>query len=152
MLLAAVLIVYAPTCGHDFIDLDDGMYVVENEQVREGLTVSGVRWAFSGLRCFNYQPLTILSHMADCSLFGLDARGHHATSISWHAINTVLFFLLLRSATGQTTASFVAAFLFGLHPLRVEAVAWIASRKDVLCGLFFLLTLLGYSTYLHAEA
>jgi Tfp pilus assembly protein PilF len=147
MLLVAVLIVYAPTCGHDFVDLDDGVYVVENEQVREGLTVSGIRWAFSGLRCWNYQPLTLLSHMVDCSLFGLDARGHHATSVALHAVNTILFFLLLRSTTDQSAASFVAAFLFGLHPLRVEAVAWVASRKDVLCGLFFLLSLLTYSAY-----
>jgi len=147
MLLAAVLFVYGPTCGHDFVDLDDGVYVVENEQVREGLTVSGIWWAFSGLRCWNYQPLTLLSHMVDCSLFGLDARGHHATSVALHAVNTILFFLLLRLTTDQSSASFVAAFLFGLHPLRVEAVAWVAARKDVLCGLFFLLSLLTYSAY-----
>lgn len=85
--------------------------------------------------------------MVDCSLFGLDARGHHAMSVGLHAVNTIRFFFLLRSTTRQTTASFVAAFLFGLHPLRVEAVAWVASRKDVLCGLFFLLSLLTYSAY-----
>jgi Flp pilus assembly protein TadD len=146
-LAGAVFLAYAASFGHDFVDLDDHFYVVENERVRAGLSPDGVWWAFSGLRCQNYQPLTLLSHMADCSLFGLDARGHHATSVVLHALNTVLFFLLLQRATAAAAASFAAAFLFGLHPLRVEAVAWVAARKDLLCGLFFLLALLAYTAY-----
>lgn len=146
-LAISVLIAYAATFRHDFVDLDDHLYVVENDWVRGGLSTASVWWAFSGFRCQNYQPLTLLSHMADCSLFGLDARGHHVTSTLLHVTNTVLFFLLLYRTTCALEASFVAAFLFGLHPLRVEAVAWIASRKDLLCGLFFLGALIAYSAF-----
>ncbi|NDC54418.1 MAG: hypothetical protein EBZ74_09040, partial [Planctomycetia bacterium] len=144
---AAVFAAYAATLGHDFVDLDDSAYVVENERVRAGLRPAGVWWAFSGLRCDNYQPLTLLSHMADCSMFGLDARGHHATSLLLHAVNTILLFLTLRVATQRTGAACAAACLYGLHPLRVEAVAWVASRKDVLSGLLFLAALLAYTLF-----
>lgn len=142
-----VLLTYSPSFNHEFVDLDDHFYVVENDNVNRGLSLESVWWAFSGMRCSNYQPLTLLSHMLDCSLYGLNARGHHATSVLLHAMNTALVFILMQRLTSMYVASVATALLFGLHPLRVEAVAWIASRKDVLCGLFFLAALLAYGAY-----
>jgi len=130
-----------------FIDLDDDSYVFANPEVTRGLSAAGLRWAFTALYSSNWHPLTWLSHMADCSLFGLDARGHHLTSILIHALTTALLFVALRRLTGSRARSACVAALFGVHPLHVESVAWISERKDVLAGLGLALILLAYERH-----
>ena len=118
-----------------------------NPQVSAGLTVGGVKWAFTKFYGGNWHPVTWISHMVDCNIFGLFPGGHHLTNVLLHTANTLLLFLLLLRVTKSTGASFVVAALFGWHPAHVESVAWIAERKDVLSTLFFLLTLLLYVRY-----
>ena len=130
-----------------FIGGDDTRYITENPAVQGGLSAAGVRWAFTTLHASNWHPLTWLSHLLDVSLFGLDARGHHATSVLLHALNAALLFLALERLTGRRWPSAFVAALFGVHPLHVESVAWVAERKDVLAGLFFMLLLLAYERY-----
>ena len=150
VLLALVTIaLYWPATGHDFINFDDNVYVLENAQVTSGLTLESLQWAFFKPEVgFGYwHPLTLLSHMVDCQLFGLQPWGHHLTSVLLHALNTVLVFLLLRSLTGTTRRSLLVAALFGCHPLHVESVAWVAERKDVLSTCFGFLALLFYARW-----
>jgi tetratricopeptide (TPR) repeat protein len=135
---------FAPCLWNGFVSLDDPNYISLNEHVRPGLTWEGLRWAWTSTEVQNWHPLTWMSHMLDTQLFGLEPAGHHATNVLLHAVNTVLLFLLLRKLTGARWRSFVVAALFGLHPLRVESVAWISERKDVLSTLFFLLTIWAY--------
>jgi tetratricopeptide (TPR) repeat protein len=140
--------VYAPVAGHDFLNYDDPLYVTNNPQVQRGLTWENVRWAFRSTReATNWHPLTWLSHMLDCELYGLEPRGHHLSSVLLHAANTVLLFLLLQRMTGARWRSAFVAGLFALHPLHVESVAWVAERKDVLSGLFWFLTMWAYVRY-----
>ena len=124
------------------MNFDDTVYVYENPHVQGGVTWEGIRWAFTNLEAGFWHPLTWLSIMLDCQLFGLRAGGHHLTSVLLHAANTSLLFLLFRRMTGATWRSSVVAALFGLHPLHVEPVAWAAARKDVLSTLFWLLAML----------
>jgi tetratricopeptide (TPR) repeat protein len=126
-------------CG--FVSLDDGEYVTRNAVVLQGLTLQGLSWAATTFQASNWHPLTWLSHMLDVSLFGTWAAGHHATSVALHAASAVLLFLGLARVTGARWPSAFAAGLFAVHPLRVESVAWVAERKDVLCTLLFLLAL-----------
>lgn len=163
LLLALVtLAVYLPVVSHGFIIYDDGDYVTENKMVQGGLTLAGIRWAFTSFHSANWHPLTWLSHMTDCQLFELNAAGHHCVSTLFHAANTVLVFALwlqlarrkadskIDEPTDQNDAIWPAAFvaaLFALHPLHVESVAWVAERKDVLSTFFGLLTLLCYARY-----
>ena len=135
------VLVFAPVVGHDFVSLDDPAYVTANRQVRRGLTAEGFRWAWGAEVAANWHPLTLLSHMLDCELYGLDPGGHHLTSLLLHTANVVLLFVVWRRLTGAAARSAVVAALFAVHPLHVESVAWIAERKDVLSGFFFLLTL-----------
>jgi protein O-mannosyl-transferase len=138
---------YWPMTHHPFVNFDDDDYVTNNPQVKAGLTWAGVNWAFRTGAAANWHPLTWLSHMLDCQLYGLNAGGHHATSLLFHIANTILLFLLLRQLTGALWRSaFVAAF-FAWHPLHVESVAWAAERKDVLSAFFWLLTLMAYARY-----
>jgi lipoprotein NlpI len=130
-----------------FIELDDPDYILNNAPVRKGLTLAGARWALSSFHSSNWHPLTWLSHMADISLYGSDAYGHHMTSVVLHAATTALLFLALFRLTGARWPSAFTAAVFGVHPLRVESVAWVAERKDVLAGLFFCLILLAYERY-----
>jgi tetratricopeptide (TPR) repeat protein len=132
---------------HAFINYDDNVYVTDNPQVKAGLTWEGVRWAFSTSHAANWHPLTWLSHMADVQLYGLSPLGHYRTNLLLHIANTLLLFLLLHRITGTVWRSAFVSALFALHPLRVESVAWIAERKDVLSALFGLLTLLAYARY-----
>lgn len=146
-LVAAVFATYWQVRTFEFISYDDGVYVTGNETVQKGLTVEGFIWAFTTGHGANWHPLTWLSHLLDVSLFGLDPAGHHMTSVVFHAINTVLLFFLFKAMTGAVWESvFVAAF-FALHPLRVESVAWVSERKDVLSTLFWFLTMLAYVRY-----
>ncbi|HYG24516.1 MAG TPA: hypothetical protein VEH04_17190 [Verrucomicrobiae bacterium] len=147
VLASWVIAIYWPALTFDFVDYDDNEYVFENETVLQGLTSWGFIWAFVDFHVSNYHPITWLSHMLDCEWFGTDAGGHHLVSFVLHAINAVLVFLVLRSLTGSLWRSALVAALFAMHPLRVESVAWISERKDVLSGFFFLLTLLAYSRY-----
>jgi tetratricopeptide (TPR) repeat protein len=145
--LALALVTLAPfarVAGNGFVDYDDPAYVTENPQVLRGLTPAGVRWAFTTFSSANWHPLTWLSHELDVTLFGLDAGRHHLVSVGLHAATAALLFLALRGMTGAVGASAAAAALFALHPLRVESVAWAAERKDVLAGLFWMLTWLAY--------
>ncbi|MFM2082583.1 MAG: hypothetical protein RL380_1274 [Verrucomicrobiota bacterium] len=142
------LVLYLPVARHGFVVYDDGDYLLENPVVQNGLTWAGVRWAFVGWHAHNWHPLTWLSHMLDCELFGLDAAAHHLMSAALHAVNASLLCLLLLRLTRKLWPSVVVAALFAWHPLRVESVAWAAERKDVLSGLFALLTLWFYARHL----
>jgi tetratricopeptide (TPR) repeat protein len=132
---------------NDFIGFDDSLYVTQNSFVQQGLTTSSIRWAFSTFHTANWYPLTWLSHMLDVQLYGLRPGGHHLTSLLIHICNVLLLFGWLRYTTGSVWRSALAAALFAIHPLRVESVAWAAERKDILSGLFGLLTLWAYVFY-----
>jgi protein O-mannosyl-transferase len=147
LLFGLVVWTFLPAIHNEFINYDDNLYVTANGHVQQGLSLSNVEWAFGSVDASNWHPLTWLSHMADCEFFGLNPQGHHFTSILFHAINAVLLFLTLRRMTGAAWRSLFVAAVFGLHPLRVESVAWVAERKDVLSTLFGLLTLLMYTVY-----
>jgi tetratricopeptide (TPR) repeat protein len=151
-LAAIVFVAFWPTLGNNFVGYDDGEYVTDNVHVTRGLTGQNIVWAFTTAHSSNWHPLTWLSHALDCALFGLNPTGHHLTSLLLHVANTILLFLWLSGATGFVARSaFVAAF-FGLHPLHVESVAWVAERKDVLSTLFWLLTLIAYAGYVTKPA
>jgi tetratricopeptide (TPR) repeat protein len=126
---------------------DDGLYVADNPRVLQGLKWANVIWAFGSYRASNWHPLTWLSHMLDCQLYGSAPAGHHVSSLLLHIANTVLLFLVLAGLTGARGPSAIAAAFFGVHPAHVESVAWIAERKDVLSSFFFLLTLIAYAKY-----
>jgi tetratricopeptide (TPR) repeat protein len=146
-LVAAIALIYANVSTYRFINFDDDAYILNNPPVRAGLTAEGIAWAFTSIRHFYWQPLTWLSHMLDCQIYGLNPGGHHVTSVIIHAANAVLLLLLLWRLTGSVYRGGFVAALFALHPLRVESVAWIAERKDVLSGFFCLLCLLLYVRY-----
>jgi hypothetical protein len=143
----ATLIVYAQVVRYPFVNYDDDVYVFNNAHVNTGLNWQNVRWALTGIAGANWHPLTWISHMLDFQLFGLNAGGHHGTSLLLHIVNVVLLFLLLFRVTGTPGRSLAVAALFALHPLNVESVAWVAERKNVLCTLFFLLVLGAYGWY-----
>ncbi|MEN6457591.1 MAG: tetratricopeptide repeat protein [Thermoguttaceae bacterium] len=147
LLLAAVALVFGQTIQHSFVNYDDYLYVAENQAVVHGLSARAVGWAMTSFYASNWHPLTWLSHLLDCQLYGLDAGWHHLTSVILHAANAVLLFLVLRSMTGNLWPSAFVAAVFAVHPLRAESVAWVAERKDVLSGLFFILTLAAYVGY-----
>jgi len=143
-LLLATLLAYSSLARNGFVHIDDNAYVTDNPHVQAGLAPETFAWAFTTSRAANWHPLTWLSHALDCELFGLDPRGHHLTSLAFHAATTLwLFFLLLRATGAAGRSAFVAA-LFALHPLHVESVAWVAERKDVLAGFFFVATVWAY--------
>jgi protein O-mannosyl-transferase len=147
LLAVAVFLVFGQTIRHEFVNYDDDQYFYANPQVQHGLTWGGMAWAFQATDAANWHPLTWLSLMLDVDLLGTDPMGPHLTNALLHAINTMLLFLLLRCLTGAYWRSALVAALFGLHPLHVESVAWVSERKDVLSGLFFLLTLLCYARW-----
>ncbi|MCZ2151033.1 MAG: tetratricopeptide repeat protein [Bryobacterales bacterium] len=151
-LVMACFLIYSQTGAHGFINYDDPNYVVRNVHVNSGLTAEGIAWAFRTFDFYYWQPLTWLSHMLDCQIFGVTAGPQHLESALLHAINAVLLMLALRMLTGAPWRSALAAALFALHPLRVESVAWIAERKDVLSGLFWMLTLIAYAAWLKNRA
>ncbi len=172
LLVLAVALVYGQTLRHAFINYDDSTYVFGEPHVSGGLSWSGVVWAFTRGPVGEWYPLAMLSHMLDCQLYGLCPGGHHLTNVLLHAASSVVLFLVLwrmtaqravptaaqasgvRAATAGPSATYAAlwasavvAGLFALHPLRVESVAWVAERRDVLSGLFFMLTLGAYEAY-----
>lgn len=150
VLLVLVLVTFLPCLWNGFVSFDDPLYVTQNSHVNQGLTGAGIAWAWRATEVQNWHPLTWISHELDVSLFGLNPAGHHATNVLFHCLNTVLLFLLLERMTGARWRSFTVAALFGLHPLRVESVAWVAERKDVLSVCFCLLTMWAYLRYTQA--
>jgi tetratricopeptide (TPR) repeat protein len=144
LLLLAVGGVFGQTVRHEFVIMDDGAYVSENPHISRGLTASGIAWVFTHSHVGNWHPLTGLSHMLDSQIYGLWAGGHHLTNVLLHAATAIVLFLVLWQITGAAWPSAMVAALFALHPLRVESVAWVAERKDVLSGLCFVLTLGAY--------
>jgi len=147
VLAAVALALYNPVNRHPFVNYDDDRYVTENQHIRQGLTADTFTWALTSTEQANWHPLTWMSHALDCSLYRLNPAGHHFTSVLLHAVNVVLLFLFLSRATGRTGASLFVAALFALHPINVESVAWVAERKNVLCTMFFFLTLWAYVWY-----
>src|ERR1700730_13450277 len=152
-LIAITWLVFGQTLSHEFVNFDDHAYVYENPVITGGLTLPGIIWAFTHSHARNWHPLTTISHMLDCQFFGLNAGGHHFTNVFLHTIAVVLLFLVLRQMTGgpsRTGSVWSSAFvvgLFAVHPLHAESVAWISERKDVLSGVFFMLTLGAYVRY-----
>ena len=147
LLAAGTLVLYWPVTRHGFVNYDDTDYVTQNAQVQAGLSAKSFAWVWTSEVARNWHPVTMLSHMLDCQLFGLRPGWHHFTSLLLHVANALLLFLLLKRLTGAVWRSALAAALFAFHPLHVESVAWIAERKDVLSTFFFLLTLLAYASY-----
>ena len=134
-------LVFGQTVAHQFVTYDDPQYVYENASVAAGLSPESVLWAFTHTVGGNWHPLTVISHMLDCQLYGLKPAGHHFTNVLLHTIAVILLFLVLRRMTGTLWQSAFVAALFAIHPLHVESVAWISERKDVLSAVFFMLTL-----------
>ena len=147
VLLAITAAVYSSVRTHEFVEYDDQAYVTENPQVQAGLTWSGLNWAFTTGWSGNWHPVTWLSHMLDTQMFGHSAVGPHCTNLFLHVSSTLLLFLMLWRVTGALWRSAAVATLFAVHPLHVESVAWVAERKDVLSGLFFMLTLWAYGEH-----
>jgi len=148
-LTLATVVAFEPLSHNEFIGYDDGHYVTENPYVQSGLTGKSILWAFTSLHgeISYWHPLTWLSHMLDCELFGLNPLGHHLTSLLFHIANTLLLFWVLKRMTGAVWQSAFVAAAFALHPLGVESVAWAAERKNVLSGFFWMLTIAAYIRY-----
>ena len=151
-LTAIVWVVFGQTLGHDFVNFDDDRYVYENPEVSRGLSIDGLKWLLTHSHASLWHPLTTLSHMTDCQIYGLKAGGHHFTNVVLHNIGAVLLFLVFRGMTGCIWRSAFIAAIFAIHPMRVESVAWVAERKDVLSGVFFMLTLGAYLHYTRAPS
>jgi protein O-mannosyl-transferase len=152
LLVAITWLVFGQTIGHDFVNFDDQVYVYNNPLVTKGLTVDGIIGAFTHNHARNWHPLTTISHMLDCQLYGLNAGGHHFTNVLLHTISVLVLFAVLREMTGAFWRSAFVTAVFAIHPLHVESVAWVAERKDVLSGVFFMLTLGTYVRYARAPS
>ncbi len=149
LLVAATLAVYWQMQNQEFINFDDNIYVTENRHIQGGLSREGVGWAFTNTsQAGLWIPLTWLSLMLDHDLYGLKAGGYKFTNLLFHLANILLLFTILKKMTGKLWCCAFVAALFALHPLRVESVAWVTERKDVLSTLFWLLTLLAYIRYI----
>jgi len=151
-LSAISLAVFGQTIRYDFVNFDDDLYVYNAQAIQAGLTIKGMALAFTSPHARNWHPLTTISHMLDCQLYGLNAGGHHATNIVLHTIAVLLLFRVLRQMTGAVWKSVVVAALFAVHPLHVESVAWVSERKDVLSAVVFLLMLDAYVRYARAPS
>jgi protein O-mannosyl-transferase len=152
-LVAITAAVYWPARHFDFIDYDDPEYVIDNPHVQSGVTWDGIRWAFGRLHGEHtyWHPVTWMSHMLDCQVFGLAPGGHHFINVLFHLLNTVLVFLVFLRLTGALERCAVLSGLFALHPLQVNTVAWVAERKNLLATLFGLLAIWAYAAYVKAE-
>jgi tetratricopeptide (TPR) repeat protein len=146
-LILTVFAIYLQAAQFGFIRMDDDLYVARNPAVQAGLTPASIKWAFTAVVASNWMPVTILSHMLDVELFGVNSGMHHLVNVLFHVLASVVLFGVLLRATRARGASAFAAFIFALHPLHVESVAWISERKDVLSTLFFFLALYGYVRY-----
>jgi len=146
-LAIATAVVYSPVRHAQFLNYDDNQYVTENPHVESGLTPRNLVWAFTASYAGNWHPLTWISHMLDCQLFGLDSPAHHLVNVSFHIANALLLFFVLNQMTAAPWRSAFVAALFALHPSHVESAAWVAERKDVLSGFFWMLTMWAYGRY-----
>ncbi|HEY5997972.1 MAG TPA: hypothetical protein VI078_01545, partial [bacterium] len=146
-LALAVLLLYAPVRTFEFVAVDDPLMVTANPRVSGGVSLPALRWSLTAVAAYNWHPVTWWSHLADVSLFGTWAGGHHVVSAGLHALNAALLLLALHALTGALAPAVAAAALFALHPLRVESVAWVAERKDVLGGTFWLLAVFAYANW-----
>src|SRR6516165_389134 len=146
------LAVFSQTIRYNFVNFDDDVYVYDARAIKAGLTIKGIVAAFVTPHARNWHPLTTISHMLDCQLYGLKAGGHHLTNVILHTISVLLLFLVLKQMTAALWQSAFVAALFAIHPLHVESVAWIAERKDVLSAVFFMLTLAAYVQYTRAPS
>ena len=151
-LAVVTLAIYWPVRHYDIIYYDDPLFTTDNAMVKSGLNWHSLAWAFSSVVAANWHPITNLSFVIDNQLFGANPGAEHVINVLFHAVNTVLLFLVLQAMTGFSWRSAVVAAVFGWHPLRVESVAWIAERKDVLSVFFFLLTLLAYARYVKKQS
>ncbi len=147
LLTVLTISVFMPVVFNDFVSYDDPLYVTENATISDGISMSGIRWAITAVHEGNWLPMTWLSHMLDVSLYGLNPHGHHFTSLLLHVSNTLLLFIILRSSTSRLVLSALTAALFSVHPLHVEAVAWVAERKELLSTFFGLLAVGAYIRY-----
>ena len=146
-LLLAVALVFGQTVRYDFVNFDDTEYVYDNPDLAHGLSGQSITWAFTATQCNNWHPLTWLSYLVDYQFYGSKPWGYHLTNVLLHAAAAIALFLVLRRMTGDLWPSAFVAAVFAIHPLRVESVAWVSERKDVLSGLFFMLTLGAYVAY-----
>ena len=151
VLAVITLATYWPATHHDFVDYDDSDYVTQNPNAQAGLSARSLAWVWHSEVARNWHPLTMLSHMVDCQVYGMRPGWHHLTSLLFHVANVLLLLFLLRRLTGAIWRSALVAALFALHPLHVESVAWVAERKDVLSTFFFLLTLMAYARYVTGQ-
>src|SRR5437762_6484444 len=151
-LVGITWLVFGQTLRHDFVNFDDHVYVYDNPLIARGLTFDGVVNAFTHPHARNWHPLTTISHMLDCQLYGLNAGGHHFTNVALHTIAVLLLFRVLRGTTGALWSSALVTALFAIHPLHVESVAWLSERKDVLSAVLFMLTLAAYVRYAGAPS
>jgi Flp pilus assembly protein TadD len=147
VLVLASIIAYEPVRHNVFLEYDDDTYVVENQHVNSGITLGNVRWAFTTGDVAYWHPVTWLSHMLDCQLYGLRSSMHHLTNLILHIVNSLLLFWVFKRMTGALWSSAFIGALFALHPLNVDSVAWLAERKNVLSTFFWLLTMLTYVHY-----
>lgn len=147
-LIASIMIVYGGVRNYGYINLDDDQYVTENLHIQKGVTFQNIKWAFKTFHAGNWHPVTWISHMIDCQLFGMDLGWHHLTNVLLHILNTLILLALFQEMTGEFRKSAFVAALFALHPLHVESVAWISERKDVLCAFWGFLTLWAYIRYI----
>jgi len=152
VLVAGTFLTYGQVWDHQFLAFDDAPYVTNNLHVSTGWSVKNAVWAFTTFHEANWHPLTWLSHMSDCQLFGLHPGPHHLVNVAIHALNVLLVFLLLQRATRAIWRSWLVAALFAVHPLNVETVAWVAQRKSVLCAFFCLVTIAAYGWYVRDKS
>ena len=152
MLVLSVVLVYCQTGRHDFVNYDDDRYVYRNYHVKQGLTLRSLAYYVVHRHCYTYHPVTTWSHLLDYQFFRLDAGKHHWMNVLYHAATAMGLFLVLRQMTRRMWSAAMAATVFAIHPLRVESVAWISERKDILGGLFFVLTLWAYVRYIRRPA
>ena len=152
LLVVVTLLLYLPVVHHDFIKgWDDDAYITENIHVRSGLKLANIAWAFTSFEQSNWHPVTWLSHMLDCQLFGLNSGAHHYVNVLLHAANVLLLFWILQRATDALWRSFLVAALFAVDPLNVETVAWAAQRKSLLSAFFSLLAITAYGWYIRRK-
>jgi protein O-mannosyl-transferase len=147
VLILCTITVYWPLKDHEFISFDDVDYVTDNPHVQQGLNSDSIRWAFTSFHTCNWHPLTWVSHMLDIQFFGLNPAAHHLVNLFFHVMSSLLLFMILDRMTRNVWRSAMVAFLFSLHPLHIESVAWVAERKDVLSAFFWMLTMGAYAFY-----
>lgn len=148
LILILCIVLFKNTVQFEFLTFDDPIFVTENRYVKEGITIEGIKWAFDPKRSRYWHPLTWISHMLDCEIYGLNPGGHHLNNLILHTSNSILLFVFLILFTQNAILSSIVSILFVVHPLHVESIAWVSDRKDLLCGFFLLITLLFYLSYI----